>query len=207
MLKKTISDATIKRLPKYYGYLKLLEDEGVEKVSSSSIATAVSVSASQVRQDFFGFESNGQQGYGYDVKKLKSTLASILGVDKPHSMIIIGAGHIGGALAGHKGFAQEGFQLKALFDINVAQESIHGIPVYNISTLNDFLKENKVDIAVIATTKDSAQEVANTLVKGGVESIWNFAQVEIDVPKNVVVENISMLESLLVLSYKASNKI
>ena len=203
---KVISEAVVKRLPRYYRYLEHLEQEGVTKVSSGSLARLLGVTASQVRQDFCNFGGFGQHGYGYDVSYLKGKLAEILGLDRQYDMIIIGAVNIGRALAGYKSFAAEGFKVRALFDIEVREPRIGDIPVYNIEKLSDYVKENGCDIAVIATQKSVASDVANQLVALGVKSLWNFAPIDLEVPDDVSVENIAMSESLYVLSYRMKNK-
>ena len=206
MGRKGISEAVIKRLPKYYRQIKMLDDANVERVSSSTLAEILNITASQVRQDFYNFGGFGQQGYGYDVKNLRKEIAAILGLDQEYNMIIVGAGHIGKALTGYKGFAKEGFHIKALFDINVQEKVYNGVPVFHMYNLEDYLKENKIDFAVIATQADSAEDVARELIKNGIKSIWNFAPIDLRVPKDVVVENISMSESLFVLSYRSKNR-
>lgn len=201
-----ISDAVIKRMPKYYSQLKQLEEKGVAKVSSSTLASLLGITASQVRQDFYNFGGFGQQGYGYDVKNLRKEITQILGLDKTYNMIIIGAGHIGRALAGYKGFVKEGFEIKAMFDINVTDKEYNSVPIYHIDTLEEYLHNNKIDFAVIATQASSAYDVANKVVEMGIKNIWNFAPVDLKIPGDVVIENISMSESLFVLSYRAKNR-
>lgn len=203
---KVISEAVVKRLPRYYRYLEHLEQEGVTKVSSGRLAQLLGVTASQVRQDFCNFGGFGQHGYGYDVANLKKNLAEILGLDRNYDMIIIGAGNIGRALAGYKNFAGEGFTVRALFDIEVREKTVGGIPVYSMETLSDYVREKGCDIAVIATQKGVAADIAARLVALGVKSIWNFAPIDLDLPDDVAVENIAMSESLYVLSYRMKNK-
>lgn len=203
---KVISEAVVKRLPRYYRYLEHLEQEGVAKVSSGKLAELLGVTASQVRQDFCNFGGFGQHGYGYDVANLKKNLAEILGLNRKYDMIIVGAGNIGRALAGYKNFAAEGFRVRALFDIDVKESSVGGVPVYKIDKLADYVRENGCDIAVIATQKSVASDVAGQLVALGVKSLWNFAPIDLEVPDDVAVENIAMSESLYVLSYRMKNK-
>lgn len=203
---KVISEAVIKRLPRYYRYLEHLEQEGVSKVSSGTLASLLGVTASQVRQDFCNFGGFGQHGYGYDVGYLKRKLAEILGLDRQYDMIIVGAGNIGRALAGYKNFAAEGFKVRALFDIEVKDPFVGDIPVYKIDKLAEYVKEHGCDIAVIATQKNVASDVASQLVALGVKSLWNFAPIDLEVPKDVAVENIAMSESLYVLSYRMKNQ-
>lgn len=203
---KVISEAVIKRLPRYYRYLEHLEQEGVSKVSSGTLASLLGVTASQVRQDFCNFGGFGQHGYGYDVGYLKRKLAEILGLDRQYDMIIVGAGNIGRALAGYKNFAAEGFKVRALFDIEVKDPFVGDVPVYKIDKLAEYVKEHGCDIAVIATQKKVASDVASQLVALGVKSLWNFAPIDLEVPKDVAVENIAMSESLYVLSYRMKNQ-
>ena len=201
-----ISEAVIKRLPRYYRLIKQLADSGVERVSSNKIAGVLNITASQVRQDLCNFGGFGQQGYGYDVSKLKNELATILGLDKVYDMIIVGAGNIGRALAGYKGFKDDGSYVRALFDIDPRCSSINGIKVYDMDFLKTYIQQNQVDIAIIATQKDSAKSVADALISYGVKNIWNFAPVELEVPEGITLESISMSESLYVLSYRNKNR-
>ncbi len=200
-MQREVSQAVIKRLPRYYRYLEHLRNNGISKVSSGRLAEMLDITASQVRQDFANFGGFGQQGYGYDVEKLLKEFSSIIGLDSEHSVIIIGAGNMGRALSGYRGFANDGFSVKALFDLKDG-EPVNGIPIYAIDTLESFLADNQIDIAVIATQGKIAHEVACLVVELGVKSIWNFAPVDLEVASDVVVENISMSESLYVLSYK-----
>ena len=177
----------------------------MERVSSNKIAGVLNITASQVRQDLCNFGGFGQQGYGYDVSKLKNELATILGLDKVYDMIIVGAGNIGRALAGYKGFKDDGFYVRALFDIDPRCSSINGIKVYDMDFLKTYIQQNQVDIAIIATQKDSAKSVADALISYGVKNIWNFAPVELEVPEGITLESISMSESLYVLSYRNKN--
>ncbi len=205
MSKKNVSEAVIKRLPRYYRKLKLLQEQGVERISSTKIAELLNLTASQVRQDFCNFGGFGQQGYGYDVANLKNQLATILGLDKTFNMIIIGAGNMGRAIAGYKGFETDGFVVKALFDIVTPTDNINGIPLMSMDELPQYLKTNNIDIGIITTQKDVAGAVARQLVENGISSIWNFAPVDLNVPDSVAVENISLKESLFVLSYRSKN--
>ena len=206
MRKERVSENVIKRLPKYYRCLKELEDCGEKKVSSTTISEMLGFTASQVRQDLSNFGGFGQQGYGYDVGYLKQNINYILGLDKPHNMVILGGGRIGQALANYTGFDVEGFHVLAVFDVQTAHISVRdGVQVLPISALADFLKSNAVEIAVIATQKESAEEVAAKAVELGVRSLWNFAPVDLSFGEDVAVENINMSESLYMLAYKNKN--
>lgn len=204
---KVVSEAVIKRLPKYYKHLKELEKSEVTKVSSGKLAEMLNITASQVRQDFCNFGGFGQQGYGYDVIRLKNELANILGLNRNYTMIIIGAGNIGRALASYKGFQSEGFNIIAAFDIKVSDSKIaDNIPLYPMEHLENFIKDNNVDIAIIATQKDSAQEVAMKVSSLGVKNFWNFAPQDLKLGNDDVVESVYLSESLNVLSYRMNNK-
>lgn len=207
---KLISEAVIKRLPKYYRYIKQLEAEGVKRVSSSGLAKNLNVTASQVRQDFSNFGEFGQQGYGYSVPKLRAEIASILGLDQQHNMIIIGCGNIGKALARYANFGDDGFYVRAMFDIDptVIQKVPEGVEVLHISKLAEYINTHSVDIAAICTQKDVAIETAKLLVKLGINKMWNFAPVDLSgVADGIICENINMSDSLFVLSYKINEQL
>ncbi len=206
MGKKIISEAVIKRLPKYYRAVKHLSEQNVEKISSKHLAELLGITASQVRQDFCNFGGFGQQGYGYDVEKLKSELAAIIGLDEQYNVVIVGAGNIGRALGGYQGFEKYGFKVQAMFDTNPIVDNVNGIKVYNMSQFGEYVQTHKTDMAVIATPKAAAQGVADTIIANGIKSIWNFAPIDLHIPDDIAIENISMSESLLVLSYRAKIK-
>ena len=201
-----ISEAVVKRLPRYYHCLKQLEKDGISRVSSTVISGMLNITASQVRQDFSNFGEFGQQGYGYDVEFLKTKMAALLGLDRSYNVIVIGAGNIGRALANYQGFVSEGFNVLAVFDIHPQDIPIRdNIPVLPMEKLKKFLKENKVDICFIATNAEAAKTVSALVIKSGIRAVWNFAPVDLYLGENVAVENINMSESLFMLSYKIKN--
>ena len=161
------------------------------------------VTASQIRQDLNNFGGFGQQGYGYNVKYLYTEIGKILGLDRCHNFIIIGAGNLGPALANYASFERSGFILKSLFDVNPRLEgvTIRGIPVRMVDELEDFLKNNDIEIAALTLPKSKAIEVADILVDNGVKGIWNFAHTDLSLPKDVVVENVHLSDTLMKLSY------
>ena len=200
MEQRKISRAVISRLPRYYRYLGDLLEAGVERISSSDLSKKMHVTASQIRQDLNNFGGFGQQGYGYNVKYLYT---EILGLDRSHNFIIIGAGNLGQALANYASFERSGFILKSLFDVNPRLEgvTIRGIPVRMVDELEDFLKNNDIEIAALTLPKSKAIEVADILVDNGVKGIWNFAHTDLSLPKDVVVENVHLSDTLMKLSY------
>ena len=203
MEQRKISRAVISRLPRYYRYLGDLLEAGVERISYSDLSKKMHVTASQIRQDLNNFGGFGQQGYGYNVKYLYTEIGKILGLDRCHNFIIIGAGNLGQALANYASFERSGFILKSLFDVNPRLEgvTIRGIPVRMVDELEDFLKNNDIEIAALTLPKSKAIEVADILVDNGVKGIWNFAHTDLSLPKDVVVENVHLSDTLMKLSY------
>jgi len=200
---KDISQAVISRLPRYHRYLSELKDQGIERVSSSDLSEIMNVTASQIRQDLNNFGGFGQQGYGYNVDYLYDEIGRIMGLDKKHNLIIIGAGNLGQALANYVNFDRRGFHTKGLFDSDTHLQGkiIRNMPVRPMSELEAFVKDNAIDIAVLTIPKTAAVEVADRLVKCGIKGIWNFAHIDLDVPENVRVENVHLSDSLMKLSY------
>lgn len=207
MEQKEISQAVIGRLPRYYRYLGELLDTGVERISSNDLSKRMKVTASQIRQDLNNFGGFGQQGYGYNVKYLYSEIGKILGLDVAHNFIIIGAGNLGQALANYANFENRGFVLKGIFDVNPTLKgmTIRGVPVKMMSELKEFIAENNIEIAVLTIPKTMAIEVAKELVEDGIKAIWNFAHVDLNVPSNVIVENVHLSDSLMKLSYNLTS--
>ena len=200
---KGISRAVISRLPRYYRYLGELMEDGVERISSNELSEKMRVTASQIRQDLNNFGGFGQQGYGYNVQYLYTEIGKILGLDHVHHMIILGAGNLGQALANYVQFEKRGFKVVGLFDVNpvLAGVSVRGIEIKMISDLEEFLKNNSVQIAALTLPKNKAAEMADLLVANNIKAIWNFAHLDLTLPENVIVENVHLSESLMRLSY------
>ena len=204
MEQKEISQAVIRRMPRYYRYLGELIDDGVERISSNDLSKRMNVTASQIRQDLNNFGGFGQQGYGYNVKYLYEEIGKILGLNTKHNIIVIGAGNLGQALANYVKFEKLGFMITALFDVNPALKdvTVRGIKIYMLDELETYCKENQVDIAALTMPKSKADAIANRLVDLGIHAIWNFAHVDLDlIDKDVVVENVHLSDSLMQLSY------
>ena len=199
---KEISQAVIRRMPRYYRYLGELIDEGVERISSNELSERMKVTASQIRQDLNNFGGFGQQGYGYNVKFLYDEIGKILGLNEQHNIIVIGAGNLGQAIANYVKFEKLGFVIVGLFDVNPALkgQNVRNIEIRMLDELSEFVKTTKVDIAALTMPKEAAGSVTNLLVSNGIHAIWNFAHVDLDV-KDVVVENVHLSDSLMQLSY------
>ena len=204
MGQKEISQAVIRRMPRYYRYLGELLDEGVERISSGDLSKRMQVTASQIRQDLNNFGGFGQQGYGYNVKYLHEEIGNILGLNRTHNIIVIGAGNLGQALTNYTKFEKLGFKIIAMFDVNpaFAGVTVRGVRIYLLDELEEFCKENHVDIAALTMPKAKADAIANRVVDLGIRAIWNFAHVDLDLSnKDVVVENVHLSDSLMQLSY------
>lgn len=208
MEEKRISKAVISRLPRYYRYLGELIQEKVERVSSKELSIRMKVTASQIRQDLNNFGGFGQQGYGYNVKYLHNEIGKILGIDRENNLIVIGGGHLGQAIANYANFERRGFYIKAIFDIDpeIIGKEVRGVRVYSMDELEDFIKKNDIHIAALAIPKLQAEEVAKRLVAAGIVGIWNYAHIDLQVPDNVVVENVHLSESLMRLSYRVNRE-
>ncbi len=200
---KLISQAVIKRMPRYYRYLGDLLDSGVERISSDALSVKMNVTASQIRQDLNNFGGFGQQGYGYNVKYLHDEIGKILGVDKSHKAIIIGAGNLGQAIANYGKFEKRGFVVVALFDVNLAMKDItvRGKPVLMMEQLEAFIEKNDIEIAVLTMPKERAKETCNRLINTKIKAIWNFAHIDLEVPNDIVVQNVHLSDSLMQLTY------
>ena len=204
-----VSSNVIKRLPRYYRYLRQLLAEDIRRISSGELSRMMNVTASQIRQDFNCFGGFGQQGYGYNVKYLYTKIGELLGVTSGLTAIILGAGNLGSALASSPIFERRGIRLRALFDNSPALvgTSKYGFPVFDVSELEVYVKNNKIDIAVITVPREVAPEMAEKLAAYGIKGLWNFTSAELDVTKyGVEAENVHLGDSLMTLCYKVTNK-
>ncbi len=204
MTNKKISDKVVQRLPKYYRYLQELCLRGTKTVSSNEISKSLHITASQVRQDLNQFGGFGRQGFGYDVEYLKDKMKEILGLTKTYAAIIVGGGRIGQALANYKGFKKESVIVKAIFDIELSHiEKIDGIEVLHVDQIENYVKQNKIDVAIISVQKEQAEALAKKTINAGIKAIWNFAPIDLYFGEDVACENINMSESLMRLLYNS----
>ena len=205
---KNVPEVVIKRLPRYFRYLGDLLSQDITRISSGKLSERMSVTASQIRQDFNYFGGFGQQGYGYNVEYLYNEIAEILGLKEGYKAVIIGAGHLGMALANHASFEKRGFKILALFDNdqNKVGLSVNNKPVLHINDLEKYIKDNKITIAILATPKDTVGEIAEKLANYGIKGLWNFSSAEIITSTPVAVENVHMSDYLMTLSYKIKQR-
>ena len=202
-MEKEISQAVIRRMPRYYRYLGELLEEGVERISSNDLSHRMMVTASQIRQDLNNFGGFGQQGYGYSVDGLYDEISAILGLDKEYRMVIMGAGNLGQAIAKYTHFHKQGFKVCGVFEIspNLIGKDLDGIEIMDYENIVEYVEEEEIDIGIICVNQNNAQEVADKLSFAGVKGIWNFAPTDIEVPKHVALENVHLSDSLHSLAY------
>ena len=204
MKRSNVSNNVIRRLPRYLRKLDDLAGKGEERISSDKLGRQMGLTPSQIRQDFSCFGEFGQQGYGYNIDSLRKEIGQILGTYRGYSAILVGAGNLGTALVQNFDFIIEGYSFLGAFDIDpeVIGTDIDGFPIYDVKDLADFVREHKVDIAILTVPRHVAQELTDTLVQAGIRAIWNFTNTELDVGEDgPLVESIHFSDSLLVLTY------
>ena len=207
-MKSVISSSVIKRLPRYYRFLGELKKQGITKISSRELSERMGLTASQIRQDLNCFGGFGHQGYGYNSEILQAEIASILGLDKPKSIILIGVGNVGRALTMHMNFESKGFYLAGLFDSkeSLVGQIVKNQPIRNTNTLEEFCRENLPQAAILCIPKEAAEKISKQLIKLGIKCFWNFSHYDLTVENpDVKVENVHLGDSLTRLSYKMTN--
>ena len=207
--KPYISPAVVRRLPRYYRYLRELLTEGTTRISSGELSARMNVTASQIRQDLNCFGGFGQQGYGYNVHYLFASISEILGVGAGFHAIIIGAGDLGRALVHLSMFEKRGVDILGMFDSDpaMAGTTVAGVTIYDLATLEDFCQRVPVDIAVLTLPKEDVPAVAERLVKCGVKGLWNYMGVELDyIRDDIIIENVHLGDSLMILNYEICRK-
>ena len=200
-----VSPAVIKRLPRYFRYLRELIREGKLRISSSELSERMHVTASQIRQDLNCFGGFGQQGYGYNVNYLYTKISELLGVGEGYSAIIVGAGNLGRALARNQMFEKRGVDVIGIFDVDpeIVGREVGELTVSHMDTMDAFFAENHVDIAVLTLPKEMTADVMKRLATLGVRGIWNFTGMEAqDLCPGVAVENVHLGDSLMTLCYE-----
>ncbi|MBQ2237419.1 MAG: redox-sensing transcriptional repressor Rex [Clostridia bacterium] len=203
-----ISDSVIKRLPRYYRFLGELKSQGLNRISSRELSEKMGFTASQIRQDLNCFGGFGHQGYGYNIEFLYSEIGKILGLDRPKNAILIGVGNLGKAVALHINFEAQGYHLAGMFDSkeSLVGQIVRGLPVRSISTLDEFCRESRPEVAILCIPKDAAVAIADQLVSLGIKGFWNFSHYDIALKyKDVSVENVHFVDTLMTLSYRLKN--
>ena len=199
-----IPDIIISRLPVYYQYLKSLQSSAKEYISSEELADLTGFSSSLIRKDLSYFGTFGRKSYGYDIFCLFQQISIIMGFNYKKKVIIIGAGHLGQALAYNKGYTERGYKLVAIFDKNpkLIDLVINDIEIQSINNLEKFMEDNQVDVAALTVPGVAAQKITDRLVAAGIKAIWDFTEVPLSVPEDVLMEEQLINEGLCKLSVK-----
>lgn len=199
-----VPDATIHRLPLYLEKLKLLQAIGVEDVSSRQLAESLDIKASQLRHDFHYFGGFSRPGRPYQVDTLVPALEQIIGISEPQPTVIVGAGHLGQALANYQNLEMQGFPVVGIFDVNpkLIGLEIRGQPVRDMDELEPLIRDRGVRIAILTVPSGNAQAVSDRLVRAGIIGIFNFAPTDLKVPETVVVRNERLAVGIMSLSFK-----
>ena len=208
-IKENISPAVIKRLPRYFRYLRILIREGKTRISSAELSKRMNITASQIRQDLNCFGGFGQQGYGYNVNYLYARICELLGVGAGLQAVIVGAGNLGRALAKNEMFEKRGVDVVAIFDNNpeLVGQKVNEIPIIHIDEFEKYAATHTIDMAVLTLPKDYALEMAQRVADTDISGIWNFTGQELDtIEGDIVVENVHLGDSLMTLNYLIANK-
>ncbi|MCH7489617.1 MAG: redox-sensing transcriptional repressor Rex [Gemmatimonadetes bacterium] len=205
---RKIAESTVRRLSLYLRFLEDFERQGTETVSSEALATRGGTTSAQVRKDLSFFGSFGKRGFGYSVPELAGRLRDILGLERTYRIVVVGAGNIGAALAHFRGFEQHGFHVVSLYDCDPKKigQKRNSIPIRDQRRLEADLAKELVDMAIVVTPAGAAQEIVDRLVKAGVKALLNFAPVQLRVPDDVIVKNVSLVSELEALSYGLRNR-
>ena len=203
MGKMKVSNAIIRRLPRYRRYLGYLQTKGIRKVSSNELSEMIGYTASQIRQDLNTFGEFGQQGYGYEVDRLYNEINKILGLDREYKTVVVGVGNLGQAITNYTYYYKIGFNIIGLFDANpkIVGNVINDVEVLDVADLEEYCKREKIDIGIICVNRENAQKVADALVSGGVKGIWNFAPIDLEIPEGIALESVHLSDSLHALSF------
>jgi redox-sensing transcriptional repressor len=205
---KRIAESTVRRLSIYLRYLEDAEARGLPTISSDELARRGGTTSAQVRKDLSFFGSFGKRGLGYTVPELASRLREILGLERDWRVIIVGAGKIGAALAGYRGFQQRGFRIIGAYDTSPDKigRALDGVTIHDMTQLERDIVRDRPHIAILAIPGEEAQQVVDRLVRAGVRAILNFAPVQLQVPGEVALKTVNMAMELEGLSFALTNR-
>lgn len=196
-----LPEPTLRRLPWYLAYVKLLDAKSIEYVSSTQISKEINVDASQIAKDLSFLNIKGKTRIGYEVKSLAQELADFLGFKTEHNTFMMGVGSLGAALIQDSGLSQYGLRIVAGFDVNPLRigTSICGVPIFHVSELAQRQQEFNAEIGILAVPVENAQEASDALINGGIKAIWNFTPFRIKANDNIVLQNTSIYAHLAVM--------
>lgn len=207
--RENVSMSVIRRLPRYYRFLRLLKEKGVTRISSTELSEKLGLTASQIRQDLNCFGGFGQQGYGYIVSQLCDEIAKILGLSTKHPTILFGAGNLGRAIGTHMSFESDGFQLIGIFDNSPDRIGMElaNLKVQDVANVEEFCKKEKPVMAIFCVPPIAARNLAEKLYNLGIKNFWNFSHYDIAMHyPDAIVENVHLNDSLMTLCYRISDK-
>lgn len=198
-----IPKATARRLPLYYRYLLLLNDEGKDKVSSTELAEAVQVDSASIRRDFSYFGALGKRGYGYDVKNLLSFFKKILNQDTLTNVALVGVGNLGHALLNYNFKRSNNIRISCAFDINpeITGKITQGVPVYSMDEMKQQIADQQIRIAILTVPQATAQKTADEMIEAGIKGIMNFTPIRLSAPNGVRIQNVDLATELQTLIY------
>lgn len=203
MNKVKIPKATAKRLPLYYRYLLILNEEGKAKVSSTELAEAVQVDSASIRRDFSYFGALGKRGYGYDVKNLLQFFKKILNQDTLTNVALVGVGNLGRALLNYNFKRSNNIRISCAFDINqdITGHILSGVPVYDMNDLKQQISDQQLSIAILTVPSSSAQKTMDEMVEAGIKGVMNFTPIRLSAPSDVRIQNVDLATELQTLIY------
>jgi len=205
---KKIAESTVRRLSLYLRYLEEFEKLGHDTISSGQLATSGGTTSAQVRKDLSFFGSFGKRGMGYSTRELTSRIRGILGLERTWRLVIVGAGKIGSALAGHRGFRDRGFEVVGIFDADPHRvgHTLLGVTIADVKSLERDVKRLRPDMAVLAVPPEAAPDVAARLATVGVKAILDFSTAPLHLPADVTVRRMNLALELEILSYALTNR-
>ncbi len=201
MERREVSKSVLKRLPVYLSYLKSLPEGSATYISATALANALNMGEVQVRKDLAMVSEGGRPKIGYLRESLIEDISQFLGYDNTTDAVLVGAGKLGQALLGYSGFGAYGLNIRAAFDADPSEETaVEGKPILPVEQMEAFCRANKILMGIITVPAQFAQQVCDQMIACGIQAIWNFAPVHLDVPENILVQNENMATSLAVLS-------
>ncbi|GCF92269.1 redox-sensing transcriptional repressor Rex [Enterococcus florum] len=203
MKENAIPKATVKRLPLYYRYLRILNNAGKTKVSSTELSEAIQVDSATIRRDFSYFGELGKRGYGYDVEDLMNFFGKILNDDQLTNVALVGVGNLGSALLKFKFHQSNSIRVSCAFDVkeDIVGRIVDGIPVYPMDNLVEQIKLQQIEIAILTLPAQQAQPVVDQLTDAGIKGILNFTAARLNAPSNVIIQSVDLTNELQTLIY------
>lgn len=203
MKEHSIPKATVKRLPLYYRYLRILNNAGKTKVSSTELSEAIQVDSATIRRDFSYFGELGKRGYGYDVEDLMHFFGKILNDDQLTNVALVGVGNLGSALLKFKFHQSNSIRVSCAFDVkeDIVGRIVDGIPVYPLDNMVEQIKLQQIEIAILTLPAQQAQQVVDQLAAAGIKGILNFTAARLTAPEDVIIQSVDLTNELQTLIY------